>query len=399
MSKRAKKKQMSKVRAEPQKRSAVWAMVGSDDYDSLCVSGYTSLMHCPEVATAIDCIARLISSMTIHLMANTERGDIRIKNELSKKVDIYPNEYMTRSNWMHCIIKTMLGEGNGNAVVYPETKSGLLNNLIPIPAGQCSFISDGSWGYRILINGKMYNPADVLHFVANPSTSRPWLGEGYRVSLKEVANNLKQAAATERGFMSSKWKPSIIIKVDGLIDEFSSPEGRKKLLDDYVSTENAGEPWIIPSEQFSVEQVRPLSLADLAISDVVQLDRRAVASILGVPAFVLGVGEFDKTQWNSFISTTIMPIAKNIEQELTRKLLISEKMYFRFNSRSLYTYDMTELANVADAQYIRGIMTGNEVRDWLSLSPMEGLDELVILENYIPLGTIGDQKKLLQGET
>ena len=27
----------------------------------------------------------------------------------------------------------------------------------------------------------------------------------------------------------------------------------------------------------------------------------------------------------------------------------------------------------------------------------EGLDELVILENYIPLGMIGDQKKLIQG--
>ena len=387
-----------KAREKPQQRAAppVAFLIGNGD-ECIQVAGYTSLDQNPEIATAVDRIAKMVASMTIHLMQNTGSGDIRIQNELSKKIDIYPNRYMTRSAFIHTVVKTMLLTGSGNAIVLPRTRNGFLEDLIPVAPGRVGFLPRGMMDYAVLIDGQEYDPGDVLHFTVNPDTDFPWKGSGYRVSLREVANNLKQAAATEKGFMSSKWKPSIIIKVDGLTEEFSSQEGRRKLLESYIETNEAGQPWLIPADQFSVEQVKPLSLSDLALSDMVQLDKRTVASILGVPPFVLGVGEFTKDAWNNFISTTIMPLAKGIEQELTRKLLINHDWYFRFNSRSLYAYDLKDMAAIGDDQYIRGLMTGNEVRDWLGLPPREGLDELVILENYIPLGMIGDQKKLIQG--
>lgn len=388
-------KKQKRAREPTQKRSV--AFVTNSGWETLECAGYTSLAHNPEVTTAVDTIARLIGSMTIHLMENTDNGDIRVRNELSRKVDIDPNRYMTRSAFVQWIIKTMMLDGNGNAVVYPETRRGILRNLQPIPAAFTSFIPDG-FGYKVVISGREYDPDNVLHFVLNPGGYYPWLGEGYRVALSDVANNLKQAAATEKGFMSSKWKPSIIVKVDGLTNEFSGPEGRRKLLEDYVETTEAGEPWMIPSDQFSVEQVRPLTLSDLALADFVQLDKRTVAAILGVPPFVLGVGDFHREAWNNFISSTIMPIARAIEQELTRKLLVSPSWFFRFNVRSLYNYELRDMAQVADDQFVRGIMTGNEVRDWIGMPPLEGLNELVILENYIPRGMIGEQNKLNGGE-
>lgn len=380
---------------EPTKRSNVAFLLGDSVSDCLGVSGYTTLSKNPEIATAVDRIAKMVASMTIHLMENRPSGDVRIKNELSKKIDIYPNRNMTRTAFIHFIVKTLLLEGN--AVVVPETRDGILVNLWPLPSSGVSFIPIGTMDYMVQSGDKTYRPDEVLHFVSNPDSNYPWKGAGYRVSLADVANNLKQAAATEKAFMSSKWKPSIIVKVDGLTDEFASPAGRKKLLDSYINTNEAGEPWLIPADQFSVEQVRPLSLSDLAISDMVQLDKRTVAAILGVPAFVLGVGDFTKDAWNNFISTTIMPLAKSMEQEMTRKLLINPDWYFRFNSRSLYAYDLRDLADIGANQYIRGLMTGNEVRDWINLPPKDGLDELVILENFIPVEKIGDQKKLMQG--
>lgn len=389
-----KKKQKMKTRAEPNK-SVSW-FCSPDAFDTLTCQGYTSLAHNPEILTGVNKIAKLIGSMTIHLMQNTADGDIRVRNELSRKIDINPNSNMTRSSFIQWIVNTMYLYGDGNAVVYPQFRRGYLRDLKPIPSAMTAFIPEGMWDYKVLINGEEYDPDEVLHFVLNPGNYYPWKGQGLQVALKDVANNLKQAAATEKGFMQSKWKPSIIVKVDALTEEFSSPEGRSRLLAEYIDTSEVGEPWMIPAEQFSVEQIKPLSLSDLALSDMVVLDKKTVSSILGVPPFVLGVDEFKREEWNNFINSTIMPIAKMIEQELTKKLLYSPEYYFRFNPRSLYNYELRDMAAIADDQYIRGIMTRDEVRDWIGLPPASEEDDLIILENYIPVGMIGDQKKLVQ---
>jgi len=393
----AKKKRNGKrkTRAEPAGMASFLCSPAS--YDVLCGTGYTKLSHNPEIMAAVNKIAVLIASMTIHLMENGENGDSRIRNELSKKIDIYPNRYTTRNTFLASVVRTLLLEGDGNSIVLPTTERGYLSDLFPIPAASVAFLPDG-FAYKVQVNGVEYAPEDVLHFVMNPDPSYYWKGTGYRTTLKEVAENLKQASITKKGFMESKWKPSMIVRVDGLVDEFASKEGRKKILEEYVASSKAGEPWMLPADQFDVIEVRPLSLNDIAISDSVHMDKQTVAAILDVPPFIVGEGKYDEKEWNNFISTRIRPICQVIEQELTKKLLLRSDWYFRFNIRSLYSYDIKTLSEVGQNMFTRGLMTGNEVRDWVSLSPREGLDELVILENYIPRGMIGEQNKLSGGD-
>lgn len=376
--------------------SQVGVFLAEDDEDLKC-SGYTSLADNPEVFTACRKIATLISSMPIMLMQNGESGDTRIFNELSAKIDINPNKNMTRRTWMEAIVMNLLLYGRGNSVCTVRTSRGILQNIEPIPAYRVTFNpATNGIGYKILIDGKSYDPDDLLHFVDNPDRYYPWKGKGMTVVLSDVANNLKQASVTKKGFMSSKWKPSIIVRVDGLIDEFATPEGRKKILNEYVQSADAGEPWLIPADQFDVQSIKPLSLADLAISDSVEMDKRTVAAVIGVPAFVLGVGEYNKDAWNAFISNTVRPIAMEIEQELTRKLILNPKWYLKFNILSLMDWDIETISNVFGKLSDRGYVTGNEVRDRIGMSPKDGLDELRVLENYIPADMIGAQKKLIQ---
>ena len=380
-------------RPKAQSNGLIW-LTDPESFASLECQGYTNLAHSPEVSTAVNAISRLVGAMTIHLMQNTAQGDVRVKNELSRVVDIEPNKFMSRSNLMQWIVRTLYLEGRGNAVVLPRTERGYLRELRPIPAAYTAFVPDGLFGYRVAIAGREYDPASVLHFAVNPGSFYPWKGEGWTLTLADVANNLKQAAATEKGFMSSKWKPGIIIRVDALVDELSTQEGRDALLDKYVLNSEAGKPWILPADQMSVEQIKPLTLSDLALADFVKLDKQTVAAILGVPAFVLGVGDFKRDEWNNFIATTIMPLAQIIEQELTRKLLYGEDYFFRFNSRSLLNYSMDELVKAGTEMVDRAALRRNEWRDWMGLPPDPDMDELLILENYIPSTKAGDQSKL-----
>lgn len=377
--------------AKPQ----IGLVIGSED-DSICVPGYVSLDRCPEVMTAARRIAELIGSITIHLMDSTEQGDFRIKNELSRMIDITPMPNMTRSTWMQAIVMNLLLYGKGNSIVRPKTRAGYLRKLEPISASRVSWLPIGYDDYRVLIDGKSYQPDDVLHFVYNPDPLYMWKGRGVHVSLKDIANNLKQAEATKKGFLESKWKPSVIVRVDAMNDSFASPELRKKMMDEYIATEGAGQPWIIPGEQIDVETIKPLTLADLAISDTVEVDKRTVAAIFGVPPFLLGVGEYSKEAWNAFVQNTVRPIVLSIAQEMTRKLILSPDWYLRFNELSLMDWDLKTISDVYGALSDRGFVTGNEVRDRIGMSPAEGLDEFRVLENYIPYDMAALQKKLIQ---
>ena len=377
-----------------QKRSIGYVL--GTDFDNLCCGEYVSLDKNPEIMTACKKIAELIGSMTIYLMENTSKGDVRIVNELSRKIDIDPIQTMTRSHWMQSIVMNMLLYGEGNSIVVPHTYGGIIQSLEPIAPFRVNFMAKGS-SYRyyyVQIDGIQRKPEDLLHFTYNPDKTYLWKGRGIQVCIRDIAKNLKQATETKNAFMSSKWKPSVIVKVDGLVDEFSTKEGRQKILEDYIKAQNVGEPWLVPAEQFQVEQVKPLSLKDLAIDSSVEFDKRTIAALLGVPPFLLGVGTFNRDEWNNFVSTTIMTLVKSIEQEMTRKLILNPKWYLKFNVLSLMEYDLQTISTVYTAYGDRGWVSGNEARDRLGMSPVDGLDEYKVLENYIPWDQSGLQKKI-----
>ena len=220
------------------------------------------------------------------------------------------------------------------------------------------------------------------------------MGRGYRVQAQQVADALANTDALKQSLSSPKYKPPLVVGVNSDVPmdtEKERDDFRQKYLDDTGD----GKPWILPADLVKIEQLKPLSLTDLAVKDTVELDKRSVAAIFGVPPFLLGLGSFSADEYNNFIHSVVIPICHGIEQELTIKLLESPRRYFRFSRRHLYAYDLKSLIDMDLAMSDRGYLNGDEVREDAYRDPA-GLTEFKVLENYLPYDMSGSQKKLVQ---
>lgn len=385
-----------KIRAEPTKT----AIIIRDEIngDLILPDEYTAVSKKEPVKRCAHKIADLVSDMSIMLMQNGENGDRRLKNELSRKIDIMPARYMTRKNFVYKIVNDLVM--TGNSIVVPKYNDDFIEELVPISSTTTSFVTDGAGGYVIKINGASFNPGEVLHFVLNPSPDEPWRGLGFTPMVYNAIDNLAQAESTKKSFLRSKWKPSIIISIDADVDEMTNPTKRKNILGSYTNETSQGEPWIIPAGELDIKTIQPLTLQDLAIQDSITLDLKTISSAMSIPSFMVGIGEYKKDEYNNFISTTIMSVAQVIQQELTRKLLRSADMYFKLNVKSLIQYDMTEKVAFVKEMVGGGMLNRNEGRCEFDYAPVDadGMNDYIVLENYIPVDKVGEQKKLKGGK-
>ena len=364
-------------------------------------NSYIPLNKHPDVLIAVDKIADLVSNMTIQLMENTGNGDVRIKNKLARKIDIEPYRYMTRKNWIYKIVKDLLLDGDGNSVVHVGTiqDTELIGELMPLNMRSVRFVDNpNDDGYKIEYGSVTLSPDEVIHFAMNPNPIRPHIGTGYRITLRDIADNLTQATKTKKSFMRNKNIPSLVVSVSGDTEELTTEKGKTAIRNSYLSSAQAGDPWIIPADMIKVEQVKPLTLKDIAINESVEIDKKTIAGLIGVPAFFLGVDKFDKEEYNNFVNTRILSISLIISQTLTRDLVTSENKYFRLNPRSLYSYNITELVSAGTQMVQIAALRRNELRDWVGMPPDEDMNEIIVLENYLPQKDLGNQKKLKGGE-
>lgn len=387
-------KMMKRSSVPPEKETETphWGVYKGNLPSSLFTT-HTRMIDNPEVSAGINIICDIVSNMSIRLMENGPNGNKRLFNNLSRILDIVPNDFMTRKAFIYAVTHSLIVNGNQVSIPYYNRD---LESLMTVPYEDVQFFKKDI-GYYLEIKGKKFNNKDLLHFVLNPTGESPFVGRGYSLPLKDLLANLKKASNMKQTFLGGQYTPPIIISVNSQEKKLSSKAGRAEILDDYVTTVNAGDPWILPADMMSVESVKPITLRDVHINETIELDKKTVAAILGIPAFLLGVGKFNRDEYNNMIETKVMSIVEILQQEFTRKLIDGKEnpsWFIKLNSMSAKSFNHNERIDNALALRAQGVLTGNELRIIDGYDPVDGLDEFVMLENYIPTDRLGDQKKL-----
>ena len=380
-----------KRRDKPAKQTPLLGLYLSGSGD--LPEGYSRLIDAPEVSDCINRIASILSSATIYLRRNTAEGDKRVIDALSRMVDINPMPGIgNRALLIDWIVSTMLGDGDGNAFVYPRLEGGEFVALDPMP--EASAVQKGDT-YVVNWQGTPYSPTDVLHFRLHADPLIPWRGRGIRIPGERLAQSIANTNALKDNLSKPDYRPPMAIIVNADSD-LSDKDARDNFRAQYLS-DDPGEPWILPDGLIDIKTWSPMSLVDMAVKDTVELDKKSVCSLLGCPPYMLGLESYSQAAHNNFVRTTINHIATVIEQTLTLGLLADRPdEYFSFNRRRLYDYDLKTLIDIDNSMADRGYLNGDEVREDAFRDPA-GLTEYKVLENYIPYDMSGDQKKLKGG--
>lgn len=133
--------------------------------------------------------------------------------------------------------------------------------------------------------------------------------------------------------------------------------------------------------------------ADVQLLDNKKFTVDEIARFFGVPASLIGGeggGSYSNAEGESvrFMNQTLSPMLRQIEVELTAKLIRPEmRGYYRiqFEREALYTTDLTTKANYMKSTIEAGVRTVNEWRRADGYPMLNGGDEAVVSANLVTL--------------
>jgi len=236
---------------------------------------------------------------------------------------------------------------------------------------------------------KLWNPLDDYYGLSPLSAAATEIDQhnmAGRHNINLLDNGLRPSGAII-------FKPTDESGISTNLTDSQRQQLQNDLMNRFQGPQNAGRPMLLEGD-FSFQEMS-LSPKDMDFISMKNMSATDIASVFGVPSQLVGVPDA-QTYSNvqearlGLYEETIIPLCKKLESDLNEWLMpmYDENLRIEFNTDDIPALSERRrliYANVTNA-VTQGIMTRNEARERLGLTPLEGADDLYISATLFPLG-------------
>jgi HK97 family phage portal protein len=330
----------------------------------------TSLLSIPAAYRCVQIIADSIASLPVHAVRNGRE----LADTPSILFDPSPGE--SRVDTVAALVTSLVMTGNAYALVAERDRNGFAQSIVVLSPDAVNVRQDAGL-VTYTIGGNEYDSEDVVH-VRGMTLPGHIRGLGpLDVQRRSLGIAIAGEDYASEMFVSGSI-PSGVIKVEAELTREEAETIKNRFVAAHGGRQRS--PALI-SGGMSYEALG-FSAADLELLSSRMFNAQAVATIFGVPGFLIGIGSGDSKTYSNvqqdsqaFVRWTLRPHMAKIEAALSS--LLPRGQEARFNIDALLRTDTLSRYQAHEIALRSGFMTPNEVRELEHLDPLEEVAPVV----------------------
>lgn len=406
-----KPKNTSKARDEPRKRTKARERQATSKTSSgrrvtfrgiFRVHADNTLRGNEAIYAAVSRIANTVASMPLHLYKGNK---LQQEHPLEHLLSLQPNLNFSPFGFLQTMEIYRNTEGNAYALIVPDKLGATqrLDILDPARVQPMRHPDTGEMWYTITLDDSKTYPVPgctmlvLKHMSANGEIGiRPLdvlrASLDYDAQVKELS--LRQLDGVNQGIFLTVPNAAL------------GSEQREQAINDFLDAYEKSAGRVVVLEGGMTASTFNNSAIDAQLLNVERITRNRVATVYNIPPHLLG--EYTDANYNTaeqtmreFLQLTILPIARQWEQELNRKLLTpadyAAGYRIRFDMDELSRADTTAMADKYQKAIRGGWMVPNEVREREGLPPDPYGNALMFSRDLVPASVATEHPELLLG--
>ena len=352
------------------------------------------------IYAAVSRIAHTVACMPLHLYKGYE---IQPEDRREMCVAYAPNATCTPYTWKLAIEACRNTAGRAYVLIVPAANGVDIDHLDPLDPTRVEPLRNTDTGeiwYRITLDDGTQVTVHTSYVIALHHMSTDGVTG---ISPIDVLTGTLKYDQQMRDFSTNQLegiKDSIVLTYPTGLSDAKKQEITERFLEAYRKSRGH---LIVLDSGVTADTITG-NVVDAKVLEVDTITKRKVATVYNLPPRMMGdagSSGFSTSEQDiaEFLKLTILPIVKQWEEALNRKLLtykeVCEGYAFRFDMDALRRGDTAAMSEKHSKAIRSGGMTPNEARREDGLPPLEFGDELMIARDLIPVRVVVEHPELL----